>query len=157
MIFLNAAKFKVVKEVMVVGRKPVQNHEVPPEWEGKACMYITAHVSRRLDLRFGIQRLKQTPFVIHTLYCEPADIDRPVWAIRIGNGKTNGYILGRWELADPEMSRGVYQHWFVATTAITDDQFKNSKLVIQKTVKVKVVRIITELNNPPWARNPDSK
>lgn len=126
--------------------------EVPPEYEGNACLFITAHVSRRLEERFGLKSLRQTPFSVHTLYCEPTDIDRPTWALRISNGKRNGYILGRWELADPSMARGLYKHWFVGTTAITDIQFEHSKLVVRKSVKINVIRVINEIQNPPWER-----
>jgi hypothetical protein len=131
--------------------------EVPPEHEGKSCIFITAHVSRRLEQRFGLNGLKEPPFEVYTHYCEATDIDRPTWAIRVGNGVQNGYMLGRWELADPGMSRGQYKYWFVATTAIYDHQFKNSRLNIRNSVKIKVVRIVDELVNPPWERTKEKR
>ena len=65
----------------------------PPKPKGRSSIYMTAHAARRLDERFGMSRLKQTPFDIHTLYCEASDIDRPVWAFRIRGPKSDGYML----------------------------------------------------------------
>lgn len=122
-----------------------------PIANGRSCLYITAHAARRLQLRFGKETLGTTPFSITTHYCEPTDIDRPVWAIPI-SGKTpatseirTGYILGRWEQAVQSQARGVYYHWFVGTTCITEKQFHRSKLIVHKSIDVNVVRIMNEL------------
>lgn len=81
-----------------------------------------------------------------TYYCEPTNIDRPVWALRItvASGKV-GFILGRWEAADQRIARGAYQHWFVATTAIDDVQFNRSKLRPLRSVSIEFVRVVNEL------------
>ena len=91
-----------------------------PEWDGNACLYLTAHAARRLQQRFGLSSLRHTPFVEFTYYCEPTDIVRPVWAIPISGAHGPGYILGRWEQSIQE-SR--YRHWFVGTTCINEQQF----------------------------------
>jgi hypothetical protein len=105
---------------------------------------MTAHAFRRLEERIGLSRLKQTPFDIHTLYCEASDIDRPVWAFRVSGPKGEGFLLGRWEVANPQVSRGQYEHWFVATTAITTKQFNYSKLSIKNAIGINVVRVTDE-------------
>lgn len=115
-----------------------------PEWDGNACLFITAHAARRMEERFGLTRLRTTPFEIQTMYCEATDIDRPVWALRISNGKSNGWILGRWELAEPVLARGIYKYWFVGTTVINDKQFNYSRLEVRKTIRINVKRIINE-------------
>jgi hypothetical protein len=111
-----------------------------------------SHAARRLEERFGLTKLKATPFSVHTVYCEATDIDRPVWAFRVGNDTTNGYLIGRWELANPQLSRGQYKHWFVATSVITESQFRHSRLVIRKSVKVHVKRVINELHSPKFSK-----
>jgi hypothetical protein len=118
-----------------------------PEHEGDACIFLTSHASRRMQERFGITRLRETPFTFETMYCEATDIDRPVWAIPITykDGKKHGWILGRWEIAEPELARGIYKYWFVGTTAINQKQFNYSRLEVRKTVKINVKRIINEL------------
>ena len=113
-----------------------------PEWDGNACLYLTAHAARRLQQRFGLSSLRHTPFVEFTYYCEPTDIVRPVWAIPISGAHGPGYILGRWEQSIQE-SR--YRHWFVGTTCINEQQFKNSRLVIVKTTRIRVVRVMNQL------------
>jgi hypothetical protein len=99
--------------------------------------------------RFGVETLIQTPFKIYTHYCEADDIDRPTWAINIGGKGRTGYILGRWELADPGLAHGVYKHWFVGTTAITQGQFEYSHLHIMRSVQVQVVRVRLERIREP--------
>ena len=112
-----------------------------PTSHGRSCLFITAHVSRRLRERFGIDRLRQTPFSIDTLYCEPDNVDRPIWALRVSGSSGSGYIIGRWEKA----KSSAFHHWYVGTTAITEQQFQNSHLRIKRTVKVRVERIVTEI------------
>ena len=113
-----------------------------PKWDGNACFYLTAHAAHRLEERFGLSSLKHTPFSVFTHYCEPDNIDRPVWVIPISGNAGLGYILGRWEQA---MWNHRYRYWFVGTTCITEEQFKNSHLQIIKSVKVNVIRVMNQL------------
>jgi hypothetical protein len=122
----------------IVGKIPRKS--LQPEENGASCLYLTAHAARRLEERFGLKSLFTTPFSIHTYYCEADDVDRPVWAVPIAGG----YVLGRWE--ESLRADVPYRQWFIATTCITDRQFKNSHLSVVKSIQINVIRIVNQLN-----------
>ena len=126
----------------VVGK--VERKLLEPQIETASCIYLTAHAARRLNdperNQLGIKAIGTPPFTIHTYYCEADDIDRPVWALPIAGS----YILGRWE--ESLRTDVPYRQWFVATTCITDRQFKNSHLVVVKSIPVNVIRVMNQLN-----------
>ena len=107
-----------------------------PEPEGNACLYMTSHAAQRLQERF-ISGLKPTPFPIFTHYCDQL-YDDPVWVIPL----KGGYMLGRWE--ETLRTDLNCKHWYVATTCITDRQFKNSGMRILKSVQINVVKVANE-------------
>jgi hypothetical protein len=122
----------------IVGK--ILRKQLEPQAEAASCIYLTAHSARRLEERFGIKSLGIAPFAIHTYYCEADDIDRPVWAIPLAGG----YVLGRWE--ESLRSDVEYRQWFIATTCITDRQFKNSHLSVVKSIRVSVIRVMNQLH-----------
>jgi hypothetical protein len=131
-------------EVPLMPGKPVMG-KIPrklldPDEETASCIYLTAHAARRLEERFGLKAIGATPFYIHTYYCEADDIERPVWAIPLAGG----YVLGRWE--ESLRSDVEYRQWFIATTCITDRQFRNSHLSVVKSIRINVVRVMNQLH-----------
>lgn len=133
-----------------------QTESIKPIWDGKSCLYITGHAARRLENKFNLSTLGQTPFSLFAHYClANNELKTAVWAIPIGNGALTGYILGRWEHAFPQLAQGNYDYWFVGVDCVTDAHFRQMHLKISKSTRVNVVRVMNQLVY--WRNNGEDK